>query len=82
MVGKSFGPDNPVDQPLLIRPNASPGARWRAYTPVFFPGKSETMGGRGLKARGGVLGVILVVAVLGYGILSGQLSPGQLLEEP
>lgn len=25
--------------------------------------------------------MILVVAVLGYGVLSGQLSPGQLLEE-
>ena len=34
-----------------------------------------------MKARGGVLSVILVVALLGYGILSGQLSPGQLLEE-
>jgi hypothetical protein len=34
-----------------------------------------------LKTRGGVAGVILVVAVLGYAVLSGQLSPGQLLEE-
>jgi Protein of unknown function (DUF1524) len=34
-----------------------------------------------LKIRGGVAGVILVVAVLGYAVLSGQLSPGQLLEE-
>ncbi len=34
-----------------------------------------------MKARGGVLGAILVVAVLGYGALSGQLSPWQLLDE-
>jgi hypothetical protein len=34
-----------------------------------------------LKATGGVLSAILVVALLGYGILSGQLSPAQLLEE-
>ena len=34
-----------------------------------------------MKARGGALGVILVVAVLGYGLLSGQLSPAQLIEE-
>jgi hypothetical protein len=34
-----------------------------------------------LKARGGVLGVILVVAVLGYVALSGQISPEQLLDE-
>jgi hypothetical protein len=34
-----------------------------------------------LKARGGVLGVILVVAALGYMVLSGQLSAGQLIEE-
>jgi hypothetical protein len=34
-----------------------------------------------LKARGGVLGVILAVALLGYVVLSGQLSPGQLIEE-
>jgi hypothetical protein len=34
-----------------------------------------------LKATGGVLGAILVAAVLGYGVLSDQLSPGQLLEE-
>jgi Protein of unknown function (DUF1524) len=34
-----------------------------------------------LKLRGGVLGVILVVVVLGYGILSGRLSPGQLLDQ-
>jgi Protein of unknown function (DUF1524) len=34
-----------------------------------------------LKARGGVLGVILVVALLGYGILSGQISPEQLIDE-
>ena len=34
-----------------------------------------------MKARGGVLGIILVVAVLGYAVLSGQLSPGPLLQE-
>ena len=34
-----------------------------------------------MKARGGVLAVILVVAVLGYGVLSGQISPEQLIEE-
>ena len=34
-----------------------------------------------MKARGGVLGVILVVAVLGYVALSGQSSPEQLLDE-
>jgi hypothetical protein len=34
-----------------------------------------------LKTTGGVLGVILVVAVLGYGVLSGQLSPAQLIDE-
>jgi hypothetical protein len=34
-----------------------------------------------MKARGGMLGVILVVALLGYGVLSGQLSPGQILDE-
>jgi hypothetical protein len=33
-----------------------------------------------LKATGGVLGVVVVVALLGYGLLSGQLSAGQLLE--
>lgn len=34
-----------------------------------------------MKTTGGALGVILVVMVLGYGILSGQLSPGQVIEE-
>ena len=34
-----------------------------------------------MKARGGALGVIIVVVVLGYGLLSGQLSPWQLIEE-
>jgi hypothetical protein len=33
-----------------------------------------------LKATGGVLGAVIVVALLGYGLLSGQLSTGQLLE--
>jgi hypothetical protein len=33
-----------------------------------------------LKARGGALGVVVLVALLGYGLLSGQLSAGQLLE--
>jgi hypothetical protein len=33
-----------------------------------------------LKATGGVLGAVIVVALLGYGLLSGQLSAGQLLE--
>jgi hypothetical protein len=33
-----------------------------------------------LKATGGVLGAIIVVALLGYGLLSGQISTGQLLE--
>ena len=34
-----------------------------------------------MKARGGTLGIILVVALLGYGVLSGQLSLGQIIEE-
>ena len=34
-----------------------------------------------MKARGGLLGVILVVALLGYMVLSGQLSAEQLIEE-
>lgn len=38
------------------------------------------MGGCGLKGTGGVLGVVVVVAVLGYALLSGQLSAGQLVE--
>ena len=33
-----------------------------------------------LKATGGVLGAVIVVALLGYGLLSGQISTGQLLE--
>jgi hypothetical protein len=33
-----------------------------------------------LKATGGVLGAVIVVALLGYGLLSGQLSTGQFLE--
>jgi len=33
-----------------------------------------------LKATGGVLGAVIVVALLGYGLLSGQLSNEQLLE--
>jgi len=33
-----------------------------------------------LKATGGVLGAVIVVALLGYGLLSGQLSTEQLLE--
>jgi hypothetical protein len=33
-----------------------------------------------LKATGGVLGAMIVVALLGYGLLSGQISTGQLLE--
>jgi Protein of unknown function (DUF1524) len=33
-----------------------------------------------LKTTGGVLGVVVVIALLGYGLLSGQLSAGQLLE--
>jgi hypothetical protein len=33
-----------------------------------------------LKATGGALGAVIVVALLGYGLLSGQLSTGQLLE--
>ena len=39
------------------------------------------MGGGASKPTGGVLGTILMVAVLGYKALSGQLSPEQLLEE-
>lgn len=34
-----------------------------------------------MKTTGGVLGTIVVIAVLGYALLSGQLSAGQLLEE-
>ena len=34
-----------------------------------------------MKSVGGVLGVVIVVALLGYGLLSGQLSVGQLLGE-
>ena len=34
-----------------------------------------------MKIRGGLAGVILVVALLGYMILSGQLFAGQLIEE-
>ena len=34
-----------------------------------------------MKTTGGVLGVILVVAVLGFWVLSGQLSPAQLIDE-
>ncbi len=33
-----------------------------------------------MKAKGGVLGVVVVVAFIGYALLSGQLSAGQLLE--
>jgi hypothetical protein len=33
-----------------------------------------------LKATGGVLGAVIVVALLGYALLSGQLSTGQFLE--
>ena len=33
-----------------------------------------------MKATGGVLGAVIVVALLGYGLLSGQLSTEQLLE--
>ena len=33
-----------------------------------------------MKATGGVLGAMIVVALLGYGLLSGQISTGQLLE--
>jgi hypothetical protein len=33
-----------------------------------------------LKATGGALGAVIVVALLGFGLLSGQLSTGQLLE--
>jgi hypothetical protein len=33
-----------------------------------------------LKAAGGALGAIVVVAVLGLALLSGQLSPGQVAE--
>ena len=34
-----------------------------------------------MKARGGALGVILVVAFLGYALYSGQISPEQLIDE-
>lgn len=34
-----------------------------------------------MKIRGGLLGAVVVAAVLGYALLSGQLSAGQLLED-
>ena len=39
------------------------------------------MGGGDLKATGGALGAVIVVAVLGYGLFSSQLSMAQLIEE-
>jgi hypothetical protein len=39
------------------------------------------MGGGNLKATGGALGAVIVVAVLGYGLFSSQLSMAQLIEE-
>ena len=49
-------------------------------TRILVPAKPDD-GRQRMKVRGAVPSVILVVVVLGYGILSGQLSPELLIEE-